>query len=117
MAYLEYDSSLPDGSTQAVLEVAASTRQNLDALVDALVMGGVYRDVNMTVTGDADQPSSVLYERNPSQLRMDIVWNVDGNPDTITYHSSGDSGGTWDVVGTKTVTWDADGNATQTDWS
>lgn len=116
MAYRTYDRTLPDGSSQAVLEVTASARQNLDALIDALVMGGTYEGVSMTVTGDPEQPDSVVYARGAGRIWLGIMWNEDGNPESISYYSSKDSGGTWDLIGNKVVTWDSGGNVTRTDW-
>lgn len=116
MAYLEYDGSTPDGSVQEVLEVTASIRQNVNGLIDALTMGGTYKGVNLTITGDPDQPDEILYERDPARLWLGVLWDSDGNPASMSYYSSRASGNAWELIGVKTVTWDADGNVTQTQW-
>jgi hypothetical protein len=87
------------------------------ALVDGLTMGGLYPDVNMTSIGDPDQPDSLLYESDPSRVRIDIVWNAQGNPDEMSYYRSDDSGSSWDAIGRKVVTWDDEGNVTEVIWS
>ena len=106
MAYQVYDGTEPDGTTQSIAQVPASVRRNVIGLIDALNMGGIYKDVGMTVQGaDPDKPDSVTYTAGQDHLRLSFTWNVDDDPEDIAYENSDDSGNSWEPIGTKHIDW------------
>ena len=71
--------------------------------------------------GTAEQPATVTYSRSTSRFRGSITWGTsggeDGNPTTIVWAFSGDSGTTYNTIATQAFTYDASANVTGMSWS
>lgn len=120
MAYEHFDETTPNG-TQSGTAFAQSTRDNLLAMRDMIVMGCMPGWALAATGGTADQPTTLTYSRTTERIRAVIAWGAvggaAGNPESIAYSYSANSGTDWDAIGTETITYDADGNVTASAWS
>ncbi len=122
MAYVTFDVTKPDGSTQGGSAVLQSVRNNMQALRDSLVMSGLFFGWPVTVSGGTpEQPTTFIYSKGVERVRSVVTWGTvggaSGNPQTIVYSYSSNSGTSYDTIGTKVVVYDANGNVTSTTWS
>ena len=116
MAYTPHDPLTP-ASTQTGTNFANSTRQNLNALRDACIMGGGFYGFNMAAAGGtASEPSTLTYSKGTERVRATLTWSS-GNVTVAVYAYSSNSGGLYEPIGTKTITFDGSGNVTATTWS
>ncbi len=119
MAYTPYDPSLPNGAHEGPT-VITEMKTNMAALRDACVMGGGFFGWALTVTngsGSAEQPQYLTYAKGTERVRATITWNGSGYVTQAVYEYSSNSGGAYDTIGTKTITYDGNGNVTGTSWS
>jgi hypothetical protein len=98
------------------------------ALRDAIVAGALV-DWWMTPSGGtAEEPAQIIYEKSRTgdreAVRLTVTWGTtggeDGSPTTIVYAYAPDYptlAGGWDTIGTATMTYDANGNMTDLQWS
>lgn len=120
MVYVKFTPDTPV-ITDTGAEVIDDTRQNLMALRDAVVAGAMV-DWNMAASGGtAAEPTQILYSKGTERVRLTITWGTtggeDGNPVTVVYAYSANSGGAYDTIGTWSGTYDANGNLTAETWS
>lgn len=124
MVYVQFLSDKPviadDGDV-----VITNTRENLMALRDAIVMGGLF-DWDLTVEiggGTAEEPDEIHYERGTAEwIKADITWGTaggeDGNPTVIVYtYSTDDFSASNETIGTWTGTYNSNGTLTAGVWS
>jgi hypothetical protein len=91
----------------------------MSSLADGVVIAGMF-GWNMQVTaGPADQPTELVYfeDDQVNQLRETVTWNAEGNPESMFYERTYDSGANWEVIGTKNVAWSPDGAAIAVTWA
>jgi hypothetical protein len=122
MPYTAFDATKPDATTQNGTQFAQSARDNLKAIRDAALMGGGFFGWPLAISGGtAEQPTTFIYSSGTERVRAVITWGTTGgatgNPQTVVYSYSSNSGGAYDTIGTKTITYDASGNVTATSWS
>jgi hypothetical protein len=78
--------------------------------------------------GTAEEPAQIIYEKSRTgdreAVRLTVTWGTtggeDGSPTTIVYAYAPDYptlAGGWDTIGTATMTYDANGNMTDLQWS
>ena len=122
MAYNQFDDTLPV-STATGPQCITDIRDNQQAMRDMIIVGGMV-GWNMTATevgGTAEQPELLTYAKSTERLKAVLTWGTsgggDGNVTQAIYSYSSDSGSNYDVIGTFTPTYDADGNVTSTAWS
>jgi len=116
MAYTPHDPATP-ASTQTGTAFANSTRQNLNALRDACIMGGGFPGFNMAATGGtASEPAALTYSKGTERVSATLTWSS-GNVSVAAYAYSANSGTSYDAIGTKTITYDGAQNVTNTTWS
>lgn len=125
MPYDHYDYTLPDPSIQDGDEVFNSIRINLNAMRDSIVIQG-FVGWNYTPSGGtADQPAVFLYSKEHASgeweyIKGEVTWGTsggeDGNVTQVVYSYSTDDI-TYVAMGTKTITYDADGYVTGSSWS
>ena len=121
MAYISFDPASPNPTTQNGSVCFDGTRNNMKAIRDAGVMQ-VFPGFNMAVAGGtAEQPATITYSKSTERVRLTITWGSSGgaagNPQTVVYAYSSNSGSSYDTIGTETITYDANGNVTATTWS
>ena len=124
MAYTPYDATKPDAATQAGTAFGASTRSNLNALRDALIIGGGFFGWTLTVTagtGTADAPQYLTYANGTERVRVTLTW-AGGAVTQAIYDYSANSGTDYTTspggrIGTKTITYDGNGNVASTAWA
>lgn len=120
MAYEHFDETTPNG-TQSGTAFAQSTRDNLLAMRDMIVMGCMPGWAMAATGGTADQPTTLTYSRTTERIRATITWGTtggaSGNPQSVAFDYSANGGADWDAVGTETITYDASGNVTASAWS
>lgn len=75
----------------------------------------------ITGTNIPETPVSLCYTKATERVASHITWGVSGgstgNPSVIKYYYSSDSGATYNIIGTNTITYDANANVTSTTWS
>jgi hypothetical protein len=126
MAYNEFTKGTPVVS-QDINDFTDSTRKNVMALRDALVMGQMpgwdYEPFN-PLSGTNAQPDIALWTKGITRLLGALTWGTTGGEDgniteeiwQITYNK--DAGTVvWEDIGTKTITYDANGDVTSITWS
>lgn len=120
MSYNNYVIGKPDGTTGSGASFAAELLTNLNALMDAVVLGTMQGwNFSVTIgTGTAEQPQFFEYSRDIFRLRKEITWSVDGDVTQVIYAFNGASGvGAYDVIGTLTYTYDGSYNLISSTWS
>lgn len=116
MAYTAYNESYPDG-TRTGPQVVSDIKANLLAMRDAIVMGGGFFGWAMAATGGtADAPTTLTYSKGTERVRATLTWSA-GKVTQALYAYSANSGGSYDTIGTKTITYDGSDNVTGTSWS
>lgn len=120
MTYLAFNEATPNG-TQTGTDFAASTRANLLALRDMAALG-IMPGWSMSATGGTPEaPTLFTYSKSTERLTVTITWGTVGgalgNAQTLVYAYSSNSGGAYDTIGTKTITYDSSGNVTASTWS
>lgn len=126
MSYLPFDAGSPT-VVQTRQTAIDTTRSNLQALRDILVASGCAHGWAMSKSGGtADQPAIVIYARGTERVRVSITWGstggAAGNPTKVAYHYSINGGTSYDPLTdadgnyVMTLTWDAEGELTNTTW-
>ena len=122
MAYDTFDRTHPV-ITDTRQDVVDETRYNLNALADALLMGGnpLPGYAYSWSTGTASDPENIYYKNGNDWIHLDITWGSgggeDGNPTEVGYYYSDDAGSNWATMGIQTFTWTVDGDLASTAWS
>ena len=121
MAYTGLDLTKPDGATQNGAQVLQSVRDNQRALRDMIVAGFAPGWGMAPSGGTPEQPAQVLYSNGVERLRVALTWGATGggagNVTQAVYAYSSNSGGSYDTVGTLSITYDTSGYVTGTTWS
>ena len=122
MPYTAFDSTKPDATAQTLTEMGQSERNNFLAIRDAVIMGGGFYGWNLAVAGGtASQPATLTYSSGTERVRASLTWGTTGGEagsvTVAVYAYSSNSGTDYDTIGTKTVTYDVDGNVTSTSWA
>ncbi len=122
MPYTPFDPTKPDATAQTLTQMGQSERDNMRAIRDAAIMGGGFYGFNLAVSGGtADQPALLTYDKGVERVKAALTWGTvggeAGNVTVAVYSYSADSGATWNTIGTKTVTYDANSNVTATTWA
>jgi len=121
-AYQKFVPDKPDIADDGDV-VINNTRENLMALRDAIVMGALvsWDLATADITGPAAEPTQLVYKRSTEWIRLVITWGTtggdDGQPLTVAYSYSANSGTLYHVIGTLTNTYDASGNLRSALWS
>jgi hypothetical protein len=121
MTYTAFVATSPDGATQTGTQALQAIRDNQAALRDAIVTGAL-KGWNFSKSGGTDeQPTTILYKNSTNWLKIVLTWGTTGgeagNVTVAVYSFSSTSGAAYDTIGTKTITWDANGLVTATTWS
>lgn len=122
MAYTQFDNGKPL-ATQTGPQFADSSRQNLQALRDALIAsdGQLYGWSFAATGGTPEQPTTLTYSSGTERVKAVLTWGTTGgeagNVTAVAWSYSADSGGAYDTIGTRTVTYDSNGNVTAASWS
>ncbi len=117
MPYTPFDQTKPDAATQNGTAFGASIRNNLNAIRDACIMGGGFPGFNMSKSGGtAAEPAQILYSKGTERVRATLTWSG-GLVTQAVYAYSSNSGGSYDTIGTVTLTWDGSNYLTSTTWS
>jgi hypothetical protein len=119
MAYNPYVIGNPDGTTGTGATFATQLQTNLNALMDAIIMGEM-ASWNMAVTvgtGTASYPQIILYTNGVYQVKLTMTYDVNNNVSTIVFAKSVNSGGTFDTIKTVTYAYDGSSNVTGYTWS
>ena len=121
MAYSGLDLTKPDGATQNGTQVLQSVRDNQRALRDMIVSGFAAGWAMTPSGGAAGQPAQILRSAGTESLRAALTWGTTGggagNVTQAVYAYSSNSGGSYDTVGTLSITYDTAGYVTGTTWS
>ena len=72
--------------------------------------------ITITGTNTAATPQSMTYTKSTERVRASLTWSS-GNVTVASYYYSADSGATYDLIGTNTITYDGSDNVTATTWS
>ena len=112
--FVPFDGSLPLGTNPGT-SVPDDFRNNGNALRYAIASGSIPGAFS-TSGGTAAQPAQYLWSSGAHQVRATNTWGTTGgsanNLQSQVYEVSQDSGATWASVGTKTYTYDSNGELT-----
>lgn len=121
MAYIPFNKDKPIWGADDGTTTAQHIRNNLTAIRDAALMGGFFGWPLAISGGTAEQPTTFIYSSGTERVRAVLTWGTtggeDGNPVQAVYSYSSNSGADYDTIGTKTLTYDSNGNLTATSWS
>lgn len=110
MAYTPFSISTP-AITQTRQAIVDSSRQNLLALRDAVVIGRVAGWTLSVSGGTAEEPAIRLWSSGTDRLRGTYTYSA-GYVTQIVWEYSSNSGGLYDAIGTETITYDGSNNTT-----
>lgn len=121
MPYTLFNGALPNGASQTGAQFGQGSRDNLNALRDACILGGGFPGFNLAVSGGtASQPALLTYSKGTERVKAALTWGTvggeAGNVVSAVYSYSANSGVAYDVIGTKTVVYDGSGNVLSTNW-
>jgi hypothetical protein len=120
MAYTQFVNTTPV-STQSGPNAITSTRENLLAMRDMVLLGTAPGWAMAATGGTAEQPTTITYSKNTERVKCALTWGSSGGSSgnvTISVCSySSNSGSTWDTIGTLSITYDSNGYVTSTSWS
>ena len=120
MPYTQYDYTKPTSSQTGPLTIA-SAKDNMNAIRDAMVMGAMVGFNKTQSGGTAEQPAIILLTKGTEIVKAALTWGTTGgeagNVTVAVYSYSANSGTLYDTIGTKTLTYDANGNLISTTWS
>jgi hypothetical protein len=117
MAYTPFDPTKPDATAQTLTQMGTSERNNFLAIRDAVIMGGGFYGWNMAASGGtAAEPALLTYSSGTERVKAALTWSS-GNVTVAVYSYSSNSGGAYDTIGTKTITYDGSNNVTAATWS
>lgn len=118
MAYINFDETVPD-DTETVSEFIDSTRENLIANRDAVILG-VMPGWNWSITTPGAEPDEIIYSRGTERVKVEYTWSS-GN---VTYYEcsySANSGTLyekmWSTNGRETITYDGSGFPSSGAWT
>lgn len=121
MAYVPFDPAVPDPATEDIVVLGDSVRANQEALRDMVTMGVPTGWAEAVSGGTDDEPQYVTYSSGVLRLRQTITWGTsggsDGEPVTVLWQFSDDSGTSWATIGTRTYTYTTGGDPTGSTWS
>jgi len=76
---------------------------------------------SITGTNTVTTPQGLSYTNSTERIRVGITWGTtggaSGNPEVLKYYYSSDTGATYSIIGTKTITYSADSYVTASTWS
>ena len=111
----------PDATTQTLAQMGTAMREHITRLRMSLASGTLAGFAFAATGGTPEQPAVITHSRGVERLRETVTWGTAagaaGNPESILYEYSEDSGSNWLTVGTITYTYDASGNVTAAAWS
>lgn len=124
MAYVSFNKTLPAGASNGPT-VLADIRNNLMAIRDGIVLGGIPGFNCAASGGTEDQPTQYLFTgtgvNSTERIKAVVTWGTTGgalgNPETIVYTYSSDSGTLYEAIGTMTVVYTAGGYFSAFSWS
>lgn len=117
MPYKHYQPDKPV-MTDTGQQVIDTTRENLMAMRDAVVMGTMTGWDGAPAGADPDYPDTLTYSKGTERLRLTLTWGsgaTEGYITAIVYDYSPDAGVTWQSLGTAAVDYST--AFPQTTWS
>lgn len=119
MAYKHFDATKPDSTTQNGTQVVQSIRDNQAAESDMILLG-VVPGWSMTKP-PGETPATLTYTKGLERRRISLTWGTTGgevgNVTQSVYEASYDGGSTYSLIGTRSFTYDANGDVTSITWS
>lgn len=119
MAYHHFDATKPESLTQNGTQVVQSIRDNQAAALDMILMG-IVPGWSMTKAA-GDTPATVLYTKGAERRRVSLTWGTtggeEGNVTSAVYEASYNGGDTYELIGTKVITYAGSGDVTAVNWS
>jgi hypothetical protein len=123
MAYVQFEDAVPVASG-TINELCTDTRNNLEAVRDAVVMGTASGWGYTKYGGTADQPAEIRYSKGNQRIKSTLTWGTSGGADgnvrvAAWAYTADHTAGTpvYDAIGTETISYDADANVVSTVWS
>lgn len=110
MAYTPFVPTTP-AITQTRQQIVDSTRNNLLALRDAIMIGRVPGATFSTLGGSAEEPAQRIWSSGTDRWRATYTYSS-GFITQVIWEYSSNSGGLYDVIATETINYDGNGNTT-----
>jgi hypothetical protein len=115
MAYVPLNPLTPEPAQDGT-EVLQSIRDNMKALRDADFIGGDSGWTYSQTGGTANEPTTQLWSKGTERIRITATFGTaggeNGNLTAATLAYSSNSGGAYDTIEARTLTYDGDGNFT-----
>lgn len=105
--YVDFNPAKPDTSTDNMATTSSHVRANFEALVDMIMMGTAkdWDGTKIIGGGSEAEPDAVEYDDGgTNRLKFAFTWSS-GKVTVITVTFSVNSGGSYDPVGTITITY------------
>lgn len=116
MAYTAFDSTKPDATAQTLTQMGTSERGNFMALRDADFIGGESGWTYSQSGGTASEPTTQLWSKGTERIRLSATWGTtggeNGNLTAATLEYSSNSGGLYETIEARTLSYDSSGNFT-----
>lgn len=116
MSYPEFNPLRPDPTTDNGSDAFTVTRENLLALRDGLLSGGMAGWSLALSGGTAARPTTWTYSKGAERVRVVMTWGTAGGnagkPTALTISYSSNSGGDYDTIDSATLSYDSAGNLT-----
>jgi len=120
MAYVNFEDAVPTASG-TINELCTDTRNNLEAVRDAVVMGTASGWAFTKAGGTADQPGQIRYTKGTQRIQGLLTWGTaggaDGNVTVAQWQYRPTASSVYEAIGTETISYDTDSNVVSTVWS
>lgn len=124
MPYVSFDKTKPAGASNGPT-VMQHIRENLMAIRDGIVLGGLPGFNCAASGGSEDQPAQYLFTgtgvNSTERILAVVTWGTTGgalgNPETIVFTYSANSGTLYEAIGTLNVAYTANGYYASHTWS
>lgn len=117
-AYVDFDPTQPDATTDAGTNFGADLLNNLTAVRDAIIAGFFKGYLYSQSGGTAERPGIILLTKGAHIIRLTLTWTDTGggrfNITTAVVERSLNTGGAYDALVTIVFTYDGSGNLTAT---
>jgi len=123
MAYVNFEDGVPTASG-TINELCTDTRNNLEAMRDAVVMGTASGWNYTKSGGTSEEPGEVRYSNANQRIRGTLTWGTSGGADgnvtvAVWEYTADHTVGTpvFDAIGTETISYDSGSNVVSTVWA
>lgn len=118
MAYIPFDKTKPDATSQTLTQMGQSMLNNEKAVRDMVIMHDSPSWSGSVTTAGVDEfhPAVITYVNGTERIKETYTYSS-GRVSTILYEYSSNSGSSYDTIGTRSYTWGTNGGYVSDSWS